>query len=175
MKPGPKPGTPTYKPPRDWKVRIKERTTVTESGCWEWQGPRDSKGYGSTFVGSRVDGTRRCIRTHRMAWEAWRGPIPDGMTIDHLCETKPCCNPDHMEVVTNAENQRRRSMRMTHCRRGHERNPTNTRLNAAGHWQCLPCLRITGPIWKRRRRRMLKELGTSSLPIPPAGDLGVCG
>jgi hypothetical protein len=44
---------------------------------------------------------------HRISWELFRGPIPHGLTIDHLCENKHCVNPNHLEPVTSVENSRR--------------------------------------------------------------------
>lgn len=74
------------------------------SGCWLWQGATadgTSKGYG------RIDycGTR--WKVHRLAWVYLRGPIPEGLEIDHLCRVRNCFNPDHLEVVTRTENNRR--------------------------------------------------------------------
>jgi len=70
------------------------------SECVIWTGPRQG-GYGAVWNG------RTWKRAHRLAWEKEHGPIPAGMTIDHLCCVKLCVNTDHMEVVTRAENTRR--------------------------------------------------------------------
>lgn len=44
---------------------------------------------------------------HRIAWEACESPIPQELTVDHLCFNKLCINPRHMEIVTRSENSRR--------------------------------------------------------------------
>lgn len=62
-------------------------------GCWMWTGPR-SAGYGD-WGGTGA---------HRIAYLLAVGPIPDGHVIDHLCATKLCVNPVHLEPVTIREN-----------------------------------------------------------------------
>lgn len=86
--------------------------------CWLWTGSVQSAGYGQLGVNGRS------VRAHRFAYEQVNGPIPHGLVIDHLCHTRLCVNPDHMEVVTRGENVRRgwsknRALR-THCAKGHE-------------------------------------------------------
>ena len=96
-----------YQPPkRSWSdVRVQRRfwakAEPVASGCWQWLGGRNSKGYG-VFV---LEGSAKLA--HRVAWEACEGGIPEELTIDHLCFNKLCVNPLHMEVVTRAENARR--------------------------------------------------------------------
>ncbi|MEM1354328.1 MAG: HNH endonuclease signature motif containing protein [Planctomycetota bacterium] len=76
-----------------------------DSGCWIWQGCKDQKGYGQI----KVDG--KACWVHRIAYAAFKGPIPRGMQIDHKCGCTSCINPDCLEVVTNQENTRRRDAR----------------------------------------------------------------
>lgn len=72
-----------------------------DNGCWEWQGELNSNGYG------RVWRNNKRIMAHRGFYELHRGPIPEGLELDHLCRNKPCVNPAHLEPVTHAENVRR--------------------------------------------------------------------
>lgn len=112
-------------------------------GCWEWQGTRNELGYGLTSA----EGQR--VRVHRFIYELLIGPIPDGLVLDHLCRNPPCCNPAHLEPVTQGENVRRgvviprrreRSANRTHCRRGHELTPENTYVVAkTGYRKCRKC------------------------------------
>lgn len=91
-----------------------DRVVFAESGCWEWIGSRNRDGYG-TFSGTAA---------HRLAIEIFRGPITPGLEIDHLCRNRCCVRPDHLEVVTHAENVRRSEpATKTHCVNGHEYTP----------------------------------------------------
>lgn len=72
------------------------------SGCWLWTGAITSGGYGSAGGGPRV--ARWGAYAHRMAYQALIGPIPQGLQLDHKCRIRSCCNPDHLEPVTNREN-----------------------------------------------------------------------
>lgn len=76
------------------------KTATTD--CIVWTGAVNSKGY-PCFA---VDGVSHLA--HRLAWEAAQGSIPDGLTIDHTCRVRNCVNVDHLELVTVAENTRRR-------------------------------------------------------------------
>lgn len=110
------------------------------SGCWLWMGAVSSDGYGII----RAD--RRSQPAHRLAYIAFKGQIPDGMTIDHLCRVRGCVNPDHLEAVTNAENARRAAVLQVRgvCKRGHSPTPENTYLRKGrkGWADCLECRRI---------------------------------
>ena len=75
------------------------------SGCWLWLGAADRKGYG--FTRYPIDGTNRVKNVHRVVYEMERGPIPEGLSIDHICRNPSCVNPDHLEAVPQSENVRR--------------------------------------------------------------------
>ncbi len=74
------------------------------TGCWVWQ--RGLNKQGGTGYGHIRSGEKRLL-THRVAYELVKGPIPDGLQIDHLCRNRRCINPDHLEAVTNQENCQR--------------------------------------------------------------------
>lgn len=74
-----------------------------ETGCWIWQRSKSPQGYGRRSV----PGRKGPAPAHRVAYEQAKGPIPDGLVIDHLCRNPSCVNPNHLEVVTCAENTRR--------------------------------------------------------------------
>ena len=122
-------------------------------GCWVWTGGKLASGYGSVAL----DGTR--FVTHRVVWEMLRGPIPDGLQIDHLCRNRACCNPDHLEPVEQKTNLLRGvsqpaiNARKTHCIRGHEFTPENTyrRPGCPQARNCRTCIEIRKQQYKARR------------------------
>ena len=99
--------------------------------CTLWEGKLDRDGYGRMDDGQRL--------AHRVAYEVFIGPIPDGHELDHLCEVRPCVNVLHLEPVTHAEHMRRRAAKRTHCRHGHEYTPENTYRTPVGARQCRVC------------------------------------
>lgn len=125
-------------------------TTDPETGCKIWNGAR-LKGYGVVRINKQM------YRTHRLAWEAVNGPVPDGLELDHLCHTKarcdrghdcphrPCWNPEHLEPITHAANILRgdspwaKNARKTHCIRGHEFVEHLTVRTARGGRSCFLC------------------------------------
>lgn len=71
------------------------------SGCWLWLGGIHEFGYGVIGLGRRHEGTRKA---HRVAWELYRGSIPDGLAICHKCDVPSCVNPDHLFLGTLKDN-----------------------------------------------------------------------
>ena len=69
--------------------------------CWRWTAALDTYGYGSFWLAPSMR------LAHRVAWEMLVGPIPEGLTLDHLCRNRACVNPDHLEPVPHGENVRR--------------------------------------------------------------------
>lgn len=123
------------------------------SGCWLWVGCVDKvTGYGWFGYDGEV------WAAHRAAYTMFRGEIPTGLHIDHLCRVRCCVNPDHLEPVTCAENiQRGFSARgpITHCKRGHEFTPENTGVMRSKHRvdrQCLACKKFLARRWYVQNR-----------------------
>jgi hypothetical protein len=88
--------------------RLMNRIEVTESGCWISLYSTGSHGYsqiGWTCRQPEVCGTRLHMRLgHRLSWEHRNGSIPDLMTIDHVCRTRRCINPEHLRLLSNLAN-----------------------------------------------------------------------
>lgn len=126
----------------------KVRVGKTPQDCWVWIGARHFKGYGSF-----------CGKAHRFSYELFKGPIPAGLTIDHLCRNTYCVNPEHLEAVTNRENILRGISppaifaKKTHCSKGHEFTPENTYIrNYKIGRKCRICM-------SERSRRVAGEAG----------------
>ncbi|MGH6792788.1 MAG: HNH endonuclease [Methyloceanibacter sp.] len=136
--------------PSDPGERIRRHFTVHENGCWLWHGYVDARGYAKFQLDGRMQWA------HRVSYLLSKGPIPKGLTLDHLCRTPSCVNPDHLEIVTRAENQRR-AARREFCPKGHPLSDDNLapyKLRK-GHRLCLQCARAAC----RDRHHRLREAG----------------
>jgi hypothetical protein len=113
-----------------------------------------------------VDGLPR--HTHRVFYEIFIGPIPEGLHIDHLCRNRPCVNPVHLEPVTSRENVLRSPITRasinaarTHCPRGHEYSESNvywdrSRNPARPSRKCKACQHMRARA-RRAARREARE------------------
>lgn len=118
---------------------------IDASGCWLWFGPQRA-GYGRLPMQHAYK--TKMHTAHIVAYERFRGPVPAGHQLDHLCRVKHCVNPGHLEAVLLAENVRRsvpyRTYNRTHCPNGHEYGVGDDNgLRTRGHRRCVICREAT--------------------------------
>ena len=80
--------------------RLLSKVKVDDKGCWLWTGSKNSKGYGQIFLNKKL------IKAHRLSYEVFKEPIPDGFHVCHSCDISNCINPDHLWVGTHTDNMR---------------------------------------------------------------------
>ena len=152
--------------PINQRFWLKVRKTGT---CWLWTGAHKPTGYGDAWYRNRRQ------NAHRVAWQLLRGRIPKGKFVLHQCDTPACVNPGHLFLGTQKVNmtdciQKGRfsynsppQAQWTHCRRGHEFTPENTRAQIRSdgrHRTCITCHKMKDRAWKaqfRRRSRATPE------------------
>lgn len=108
--------------------------------CWLWRGSLTGSGYGKYGINGET------ILAHRYSYEFFKGEIPEGEELDHLCRVRRCVNPEHLEAVSRRENIRRGltaadNFMKTHCPKGHPLTLGNLRGYELKHGQrsCLAC------------------------------------
>jgi len=122
-------------------ARLPEKI-INENGCWIPRKKPETSGY----VRCGWMDKNRGRNLHRVVWEAINGPIPNGLTIDHLCRVRNCINPGHLEVVTMRENILRGTgptainAKRTHCTHGHPLSGDNL-YSYRGNRNCRECAR----------------------------------
>jgi hypothetical protein len=77
------------------------------SGCLLWTGAITNSGYPQIWWKGKTEGA------HRIAYLLAVGEIPPGHQVDHVqdngCIYTECIEPSHLEAITHAENQRRKT------------------------------------------------------------------
>lgn len=144
------------------------------TGCWLWMGATTAAGYG------RLETLGKKAQAHRTAYALFVGPIPNGLLVCHKCDVRSCINPDHLFLGSAADNTRDMIRKgrdkmpasanrgVTHCKRGHEFTPGNTRLQVVGRVTKRTCRECALASQRARYRTLAgRRLGPT-----PRADLG---
>lgn len=138
-------------PDRFWeKIKVDLHT-----GCWLWTAHINLKGYAQFFWGKQK-------RAHRVAYEELIREIPEELVCDHICETRHCVNPNHMQIISSQENIRKSPKwegRKTHCPYGHPYAGDNLKIDKRGHRECRACRRKRNrENWRKAHARLALAL-----------------
>lgn len=141
-------------PDRATMARFNRMLSKQANGCWLWTGTNTADGYARWRSGPG----QREKYLHVWSYEAFVGPIPDGMQVDHRCHTEDttcpggdacphrrCCNPAHLEIVTGSENtlrQRHFNRGKEECPKGHPLSGDNLVVWKDGKRRCRTCLTV---------------------------------
>lgn len=132
---------PTKRALRDLWSHLK----IDGNGCWNWTAATHTDGYPEQIS---LDGRR--YKPHRAMYEWLKAEIPPGLSIDHLCSNRLCCNPDHLEAVTFGENRKRAAAKVKFCHKGHPlADPNLYYYNTKSRGRvrrCLTCVRADGTL-----------------------------
>ena len=141
---------------------IMRKTIVTTGGCWEWQGHRNSVGYGQGCFANRQWIVTRLVQC------AVRGAFDRVLDVCHSCDNPACCNPDHLWLGTMKDNIRDARQKGRHflgarteCPKGHPYAPDNTAthvdIHGHSHRRCLTCERAKGRIWNEQKAERQRQ------------------
>ncbi|NUP33639.1 MAG: HNH endonuclease [Streptomycetaceae bacterium] len=149
-------------------TQVLDRCVETDEGCWLYTGRLLPNGYGV------VSESRKTVYVHRLTFGYFKADIPDGLVIDHLCRNRACCNPEHLDAVTQRVNVHRgdshvaQQAKKRKCIRGHDLSGDNVRVSRSGKRECKTCHRAR-QLDRTRRMRAAGLMDRRGYRIYPEG------
>lgn len=158
-------GRKRLEPLANWWSKVDRRGP---DECWPWKAGTDKDGYGKFAVGLGGH-TQLHTRAHRFGYLTLVGPLKPGEVVCHSCDNPPCCNPAHWFKGTHADNTNDKvekdrhakvwgrpltNQRKTHCKRGHEFTPENTRVYRGNQRRCKKCEAINAREWYWKQKNL---------------------
>lgn len=141
--------------------RFMGKVSFSDNGCWLWHGAIKPGGYGAFMTGRKP--FKKSNNAHRWIYEFLNGPIRDGLVIDHLCRTRNCVNPKHMEPTTMRENLMRGfsptslNAKKQVCPNGHPLMPVPASYNTSAKRYCPICEKTNAKKWNMEHRERKNE------------------
>lgn len=148
-----------------WERVFEKLTEDPATGCWVWtartrRGFRlGSPGYGAISNPGKGNGSSSA---HIVVYEYMVGEVPRGLVLDHLCRNTLCCNPYHLDPVTQRVNILRgegvaaKYAAQTHCKRGHPFEGWNLIVRSNGNRDCRTCAAASNKASQARKRNAQK-------------------
>lgn len=153
----------------EYMAKIRSKCVETAGGCWEWQGPQHTKGYGLMSYRNKQS------RVHRVTYTIAVGAIPAGQMVCHTCDNRTCCNPAHLFLGDAGDNVRDcaakgrlKQQTKTHCLRGHELSAENI-YSDGGKRKCKVCMRIRGRLYAGWPKDLAETMGPTPKGHRPVG------
>lgn len=140
--------------------------------CWNFNKKLTTDGYGRIRV--RIDSKAKSIRIHRLAWELYNGPIPQGLDVLHRCDNRKCARPDHLFLGTDIDNMRDMAVKgragmaklskeqVLNIRAEYEANPRRGTIAQLAQEHGV-CIQTICNVVHRRNYRYIKSVTSSTL------------
>lgn len=133
------------------KIILNPNLVFDGSPCWEWQGARDTSGYGRFhWPGGHY--------SHRFSYTYFIGELGPGLEVDHKCRNRRCQNPFHLQAVTHQKNMALARNVKTHCIRGHAFDANNTHFTQRGDRVCKTCRYEAIARWRKNHPDEAREV-----------------